>query len=390
MTDDASLLVLTPRLGAMSETFISRHAGSLAPGATACGTFGVEPGGFDLVPSERIVQVREQPRAAAPLADRLRRSLGRRPARAQRREVQWVDPRGAAELAEAARSHRVSCALLEYLDQWLNVIPLLKDAGVRVVVHGHGYDLSGSLLNAATVDAYRTYLPQADAVVVPSRHARARLIESEIAANIVVIPYGIDVPPEPPPRASDGAVRIIAVGRLVQKKDPVGLVTAMGSVLVRGVRAELDLIGEGPLRGSVETAIRSLHLEGAVRLHGARPNEDVLARMSAADVFVQKSVRSEEGDEEGLPLAILEAMARALPVVSTRHAGIPEAVLDGVTGRLSDEDDLEGLARGIAAYAAEPELRRDHGHAAWLRAREHYTWEQNRAALRDQLGLPPT
>src|SRR5690606_29444154 len=129
-------------------------------------------------------------------------------------------------------------------------------------------------------------------------------------------------------------------------------------------------------------------LETRVTLHGGQPHAVVLGLMRECDIFLQHS-RTDPvtGDEEGLPVAILEAMAHALPVVSTRHAGIPEAVIEGVNGLLVDEGDVDGMAQGLSTLARDAELRRRFGHAGWERARQQFTWELERTRLRSVLGL---
>jgi glycosyltransferase involved in cell wall biosynthesis len=109
--------------------------------------------------------------------------------------------------------------------------------------------------------------------------------------------------------------------------------------------------------------------------------------MHASDVFIHHSVTDHEGNEEGLPVAILEAMADGLPVVSTRHAGIPEAVQEGVTGYLVEEGDSAGMSERLMRLASDGALRRTMGEAGWSRARECYTWETERARLRKILGV---
>src|SRR5207247_4061449 len=122
--------------------------------------------------------------------------------------------------------------------------------------------------------------------------------------------------------------------------------------------------------------------------HGGQPNEVVQRLMRDADIFVQHSITDPDtGDAEGLPVSILEAMAHGLPVVSTRHAGIPEAVSDGVSGYLVDEGDTAGMAERIVALIRSADLRHRMGDAGWRRAKEDFSWERERSALLRILGL---
>jgi glycosyltransferase involved in cell wall biosynthesis len=114
-----------------------------------------------------------------------------------------------------------------------------------------------------------------------------------------------------------------------------------------------------------------------------QPLEFVKQRLAAADMFLLHSVTGSRGDEEGLPVAILEGMAYALPVISTRHAGIPEAVVDGETGVLVDEGDEDGMARAIRDIAAQPMLRRKMGERGYRRARDMFSAEREIRLLRE-------
>jgi len=110
--------------------------------------------------------------------------------------------------------------------------------------------------------------------------------------------------------------------------------------------------------------------------------------MAKADIFLQHSVTDPtNGDMEGLPVAILEAMARGLPVVSTRHAGIPEQVVEEQTGILVDEGDVDGMAKGILRLAIDPSLRQRMGQAGHRRALANFMWERNRDELREVMGI---
>jgi colanic acid/amylovoran biosynthesis glycosyltransferase len=153
--------------------------------------------------------------------------------------------------------------------------------------------------------------------------------------------------------------------------------------------AELDFIGDGPLLDECRALAKHLSVADQIRFHGAQPSETVRRLMSQASIFLQHSVTAESGDTEGLPVAILEAMASALPVISTRHSGIPEAVLDGGTGILVDEHDVDGIAAAIAALLSDPVRARAMGAAGRRRVLSRYTHLHTRDRLRSILGLGP-
>jgi glycosyltransferase involved in cell wall biosynthesis len=150
----------------------------------------------------------------------------------------------------------------------------------------------------------------------------------------------------------------------------------------------LDLIGDGELRADVERTIVDLGLTNHVTLHGAQPHAFVLEAFQRADLFVQHSLTDPEtGDEEGLPVAILEAMAAGLPVVSTRHAGIPDAVQHESNGLLVPEGDVTGMAQAITTLALDETKRQAMGQTGHRRALDHFSAQQEITALQKLLGL---
>jgi glycosyltransferase involved in cell wall biosynthesis len=136
------------------------------------------------------------------------------------------------------------------------------------------------------------------------------------------------------------------------------------------------------LRTQVERFLSEYRLVDSVTLWGPQPHHSVSELMSKADAFLQHSRRDPStGDEEGLPVAILEAMAHGLPVVATRHGGIPEAVLEGITGSLVPEGDTTGMAKAMENFARDPASARSLGVCGWKRAQEHFSIERQCARL---------
>ena len=164
---------------------------------------------------------------------------------------------------------------------------------------------------------------------------------------------------------------VLFVGRFVEKKGVDVLIRAMAKVQDRDRYLDLVLIGSGP----EELRLRRLARETGVRCRflGWQPPDAVREWMQRAEMLAVPSVVAPNGDCEGLPSVIFEANALALPVVGSRHSGIPEGVEDGVTGLLSDEHDVEGLARNILALHGDP-LRRM---AMGEKAREKAIGEQD-------------
>lgn len=148
---------------------------------------------------------------------------------------------------------------------------------------------------------------------------------------------------------SPGLIRLVSVCRLVEKK---GIDLALQSIA--GVlkahpdyRVKYDIVGSGPERPVLETLVRELGIHDAVTFHGEKSHEDTARLLDAADVFILPSRTARNGDMEGIPVSLMEAMACGLPVISTYHSGIPELVDHGVSGLLAGENDVAELQRLI-------------------------------------------
>jgi glycosyltransferase involved in cell wall biosynthesis len=158
-------------------------------------------------------------------------------------------------------------------------------------------------------------------------------------------------------RAATDQPVIVSVGQLKEKKGLRYLVDAMALLRDRGIRARCRIIGEGPLREELEAQVKSVGLDGSVELLGALPHDAVLHHYAEAAVFTLPCVVASDGDRDGIPNAILEAMAAGIPVVSTPTSGIPEVVRDDDTGLLVPVADRTALADALERLVRDPELR---------------------------------
>lgn len=356
----STLAVFVPVLGTRSETFIQRHVEGLQPGRTVVVA-------RRRASTESVGWTTDAPTL---LLDPLRDEWG-----------------GAGEqeaVSEFLRVHGASAALLEFLDIWLPFKPTLQDLGVRIVAHAHGYDVSQRLRDDYWRAAYLSAYRDVDAVVTMSHLTKSRLVDIGLEPDrVAVVPYGVD-PVASITRSVRSPAHVLVVGRLVRKKNPLAAVAACDLAVRRGADLRVTVLGDGSLMTELEAAAAGASVDVAVL--GARPHPDVLTLMRSADIFCQHSVVDPEtGDEEGVPVAILEAMAHGLPVVSTRHAGIPEAVVEGVTGLLVDEGDVAAMAGHLCALSADPTLRERLGVAGRERINSRFTWAQERRRLMDLL-----
>jgi glycosyltransferase involved in cell wall biosynthesis len=171
--------------------------------------------------------------------------------------------------------------------------------------------------------------------------------------------------------------RILAVGSLVTMKGHATLIQACATLRERGRSFRCRIIGEGPERATLERLIRSHALEDHVELAGARSLDEVYAALSEADVFALLSEIGPCGYRDSFPTVILEAMAAGRPVVSTSLSGIPEMVVDGVTGLLVRERDVAAAARALECLLESEQLRRSMGEKGRARVHELFDLEQS-------------
>ena len=180
--------------------------------------------------------------------------------------------------------------------------------------------------------------------------------------------------------------RILSVGNLVTAKGYATLIEVCAGLRERGKRFHCRIIGEGPERPTLERLVRAYALEHCVELAGAKPLDEVYAAMSTADVFVLLSEIGPSGYRDGFPTVILEAMAAGLPVVSTSLSGIPEMVLDGVTGKLVRERDVDGARQALECLLDSADLRHAMGCRGRARVREVFDIERSADQLAALLG----
>lgn len=375
------LAIIAPQIGAHSETFIRRHMTDLLPGRTvviagsASGPYG---GHWSVDVPTLLLDRLAPPSTPTRLLRALRRGLGRKRIDSAVDAARWF-----------LKQQRVEVALGEYLDLSLPWLPIAAEAGLRFFAYALGYDISLRLREPGWKESYLRF-NDASGVFTVSAAARARLIGLGLRPDKVhVVPLGVDVPTSPVVRVErQSELRCLAVGRMVPKKAPILTLDAFRRAAEVCPELRLDFVGGGELLASARHFVHTFGLERAVTLHGEAAFDLVRELLARADLFLQHSmVDPLTGDEEGMPVAILEAMAAGLPVISTRHAGIPEAVEDEVTGRLVDEGDTRGMADAIVSLARDGEARARLGAAGWRRAGERFSWERLRPELLRIMGL---
>lgn len=276
--------------------------------------------------------------------------------------------RAARNMAEYFKTNDIDVVLAEYGPTGVALLKPCELAGVPLVPHFHGFDATLKPVLAKYAKGYARLFDQAAAIVAVSRVMEQDLLHMGAPADKMTInPYGVNAAMFASASPDKAAPHFVAVGRFVDKKSPTSVVRAFAEVVREVPGATLSMIGDGPLREQCIALAEELGVSDKANFPGNRPHGEVAEAMRRARCFVQHSVTPESGDKEGTPNSVLEASASGLPVVSTRHAGIPEAVVHGETGLLCDEGDEASMARNMVTIALEPELAAQYGRAG----REH-------------------
>ncbi len=171
----------------------------------------------------------------------------------------------------------------------------------------------------------------------------------------------------PIPESNNPVPRIVSTGRLIEFKGFHHLIAACADLKKRCLAFECEIVGEGPWRQDLQSLIEKSGVADRVRLLGSLPQEEVFAKLRGCDIFTLACIADRNGASDVFPTVILEAMASAKPVVSTRIAGVPEQIDDGRTGLLVAPGDERALADALAKLVQSAELRRQFGDAARLR-----------------------
>jgi colanic acid/amylovoran biosynthesis glycosyltransferase len=231
--------------------------------------------------------------------------------------------------------------------------------GMRTVTSFYGFDIPWLLQSDPVVP--REIFSSEDAFVLEGPFMASRLEAAGCPKEkLYVNPLGIDVDRFHPRKdsARTGDARVLAVGRLVEKKGFGDAIRAVHLARRQGAQLHLKIVGDGPQRMYLESIIHDLRCDGFVKLLGNVSYDVLLDLYHSSDILLQPSITATDGDTEGgAPVSIVEGMAAGLPVVATRHADIPNVVRHGETGILAGEGCVEELASALVLLSVDEEYR---------------------------------
>ncbi len=266
-----------------------------------------------------------------------------------------------------------------------HLLPLMDVLSIPIVVSFHGADAQVDLGKPAHLAAVREVLRKARRVLVRSRSIADRLRalgcdEGKLRLHGAGLPLGeiAFLGRLPPP---GGQWRCVQTCRLIPKKGLRTTLRAFAEFKKDFPQATLTIAGEGPMLGELRALADGLGVGEAVDFAGFLPQESLRGLLARSHLFLHPSEMGADGDQEGIPNSMLEAMAGGLPVAATRHGGIPEAIEEGVSGLLSDEGDAAGLAANMRRLASSPELCERIGRTGSENVRRHFDIEAQTRVL---------
>lgn len=270
------------------------------------------------------------------------------------------------------KQHKVDVILAEFGFHGARIAPHAKRLSIPLIVHFHGHDAHRDLLIEPFKPAYREMFAYASKIVSVSHLMTDKLIAlGAPPEKLVYNPYGPR--PEFYSNVPDYSTNtILALGRFTDIKAPAVTLNAFRILLSNHPEARLVMVGTGELFECCKALARAWGIDAQVTFTGGMDHSKLLPLFSNACMFVQHSVTPSYGDAEGTPNTILEAGAAALPVVSTRHAGIVDAVLHEKTGLLVEEYDVEEMALAMSHLLSHRKLCETYGKAARKHIEEKY------------------
>ncbi|MCK4666165.1 glycosyltransferase, partial [Candidatus Dependentiae bacterium] len=237
----------------------------------------------------------------------------------------------------------------------------LKEIGVsgKVITTFHGYDMSEFICQNGN-NVYNLLFHEGDLFLPVSNYWKQKLINLNCESNKIIVHHmGIDLEKfkfmEKAIKQRE-PIKILTIGRLTEKKGHKYAIKAIGKLIRKHKNILYIIAGDGELRSTLESLTSKLGIKNHVTFLGVVEEDEVLNLYRDADIFLLPSITSDTGDQEGIPIVLIEAHATGLPVVSTFHTGIPEIVINGKSGFLVPEKNVDALAERLDFLVSHPAL----------------------------------
>ena len=287
------------------------------------------------------------------------------------------------ELNKLLKKNNISTILAQFGPSGVALLPFCKKYNYELIVHFHGFDASVYEILESNKDKYLEMFFFAKKIIVVSNIMKRTMINLCCPTNkIALIPYGPnDIFFENQPTYESNT--FFSIGRFVDKKAPYLTLMAFYELQKEFPSAKLRMAGNGELLNTCKNMVKAWSIEDKVEFIGVIKPEHTKIEMENALAFVQHSVIADSGDSEGTPVAVLEAQASALPVISTFHAGIPDVVINEETGILIEERDVFGMKEAMKRVLLDKELAKRLGTNGRKRTKENFSMEMYIAKVLD-------
>jgi len=274
-------------------------------------------------------------------------------------------------LKDSLKKERIEVVLAQYGNLATEILPVCKELNLPLIVHFHGFD-------ATVYDVLKKYNNYVDLfkyaknIIAVSNDMQKRLISMGCPKEkMIVNPCApnddfLNISP------SLEKEQFIAIGRFTDKKAPYYTLLAFEKVVKKIPNAKLIMAGTGQLYNTCLNLAKHYHLEKNVTFVGVITPQEYIKLLSTSRAFVQHSITANNGDMEGTPVAVLEASAAGIPVISTNHAGIPDVITHNETGLLVNEHDVEGMANNMIAVLEDKNMATLMGKAGKERVKAYF------------------
>jgi len=293
----------------------------------------------------------------------------------------WIEP-----IVHSLKKNDIDVVLVEYGTQAQQLLAVYDKVKIPIVVHFHGYDASIKKV-VASHNQYKDVFARASYIMVVSKKMREMIIDMGCPKDKVVLnTYG----PQPgfeKIKPEFTKKQFVGVGRFTDKKAPYYTILAFKEVVGHYPDVKLLLAGDGVLLNTCKNLVNHLGLKENIHFLGVITPEEYQGILKESLAFVQHSITADNGDMEGTPLAVLEASAAGLPVISTLHAGIPDVIKHKETGLLCEEHDVHAMAENMMSLLKHNSLAKSLGNSGKNFVLKNFSIEQHITKLDETLIL---
>ncbi len=257
--------------------------------------------------------------------------------------------------SRSLKKRHIDVVLAEYGTTSAEIVDSCKYAGIPLIAHFHGRDCSCNEVISKYKIKYNKLFHYATFVVAVSHYMEKSLLQLGCDKEKIIY-----APCTPDPCFSNLNIEfnnqtLLFVGRFTDKKSPYSLVLSFKKIAGKFPFAQMIMAGDGPLLNSTRNLAKILGLETQIKFPGKITPLEMQKLITKSRAYVQHSITADDGDTEGTPVSIMEASAAGLPVISTLHAGIPDVIIDGQSGLLSQELDIDTMAQNMERLLGDKE-----------------------------------